>query len=206
MNKEMSLSKNNYIEICGVIASGKSTIAALLQQIGFTPVLEKFDINPFLQQFYEKPEDHALETEIAFLLQHYNHIKRAKKENKPFVCDFSLLLDLVFSDVTLTDKEQKVFMAVYNEVSSQVSYPDVLIHLHCDHAILLNRIQKRGREIEKTITIEYLQQLDEALSKRINDIKKDVKIISVDSEKYNFAHNENDKKYIIQHLTEQITA
>ena len=199
------MNKNDfYIEICSVIASGKSTIAVLLQEIGFTPVLEKFDINPFLQQFYEKPEDHALETEIAFLLQHYNHIKRAKKENKSFACDFSLLLDLVFSDVTLTDKEQKVFMAVYNEVSSQVSNPDVLIHLRCDPEILLQRIQKRGREIEKTITIDYLQQLDNALSKRIDNIKNTVKIISIDSEKYNFAENDNDRKYVLSLLRNSI--
>ncbi len=179
----MRTQKNNYIEICGVIASGKSTIAALLHEIGITPVLEKFEINPFLQQFYEKPEDHALETEISFLLQHYTHIKSAKKENNPFACDFSLLLDLVFSDVTLTDKEQKVFLAVYNEVSSQVSNPDVLIHLKCDPAILLKRIQKRGRKIEKTITIDYLQQLEEALSKRINEVKNKNSIITIDSEK-----------------------
>ena len=193
-----------YIEICGVIASGKSTIATLLQKIGITPVLEKFDINPFLQQFYEKPEDHALETEIAFLLQHYNHIKKAKKENKPFACDFSLLLDLVFSDVTMTDKEQKVFLAVYNEVSSQVSNPDVLIHLRCDPAILLNRIQKRGREIEKSITINYLQQLDEALSKRINEVKNKNSIITIDSENYNFAEKENDKSYVLNLLRNTI--
>ena len=200
----MKIRKINYIEICGVIASGKSTIALLLQEIDITPVLEKFDINPFLQQFYEKPEDHALETEIAFLLQHYNHIKRAKKEKKPFACDFSLLLDLVYSDVTLSDKEKKVFLAVYNEVSSQVSNPDVLIHLRCDPEILLNRIQKRGREIEKSITIDYLHQLDDVLSKRINEVKNKISIISIDSEKYNFAENDVDRKYIINYLSEKI--
>lgn len=196
--------KKMYIETCGVISSGKSTISIILKEIGFKTVLEKFDINPFLQQFYENPEDHALETEIAFILQHFNQIKNAIKEKQPFVCDFSLLLDLVFADVTLTTKEKKVFLAVFNEVSSQVLRPDVLIYLKCNPEILFERIRKRGRKIEKTITIEYLQKLDKSLKKRISEAEKNIKVITLDSKKYDFAHNESDKSYILNFLKKEI--
>ena len=199
MNKK-KYNKNSYIEILGVIASGKTTIAYILKEIDFYPILEKFETNLFLQQFYENPEDHSLETEIAFLIQHYNQVKNVKKENKPFVCDFSLMLDLVFADVTLTEKEKKVFLAVYNEVSEQVSFPDVIVYLQCSPEILLERIKKRGREIEKTITVDYLKSLDEALAKRIKEVENKIKIITINSEKYDFAHNEKDKKTIMNIL------
>ena len=199
-----NLLKYRYMETCGVIASGKTTAVNVLKELGYIVNLEKFDINPFLQQFYDKPEDHALETEIAFLIQHYYQIKNAIKEKQPFVCDFSLLLDLVFADVTLTAKEKKVFLAVYNEVSSQVLRPDVLIYLKCNPEILLERIRKRGREIEKSITLDYLKKLDKALRKRIGEAEKNLKIMTIDSEKYDFAHNESDKSYILNFLKKEI--
>lgn len=96
----------------------------------------------------------------------------------------------MFADVTLTAKEKKVFLAVYNEVSSQVSKPDILIYLTCNPEMLLERIRKRGRKIEATITLEYLQKLDKALRKRIGEAKKSIKIVTIDSEKNDFAHND----------------
>jgi len=193
-----------HIEICGVIASGKSTITNILGELGYVPVLEKFEINPFLQQFYETPEDHALETEIAFLIQHYNHIKRAKKENKPFACDFSLLLDLVFADVTLSEKEKRVFLAVYNEISEQISLPDAIVYLTCDPAVLLERIKKRGRKVENNIDIDYLTKLDNAHSNRISEVKGKTKIITIDSKKYDFAHKTSDMKQVLSLLIKEI--
>ncbi len=89
------------IEVCGGIASGKTTLANLLHKLDIPSTLENFAANPFMQQFYADPIKTAFETEITFLLQHYHQTKIAANLNKRFVCDFSFLLDLAYARVTL---------------------------------------------------------------------------------------------------------
>src|SRR3954447_11075813 len=89
------------VEICGGIASGKTTLANLLGSSERMVVREDFSSNPFWRAFYDDPNNTAFETEITFLLQHYHQIKVATNLEKSFACDFSLLLDYAYAHVTL---------------------------------------------------------------------------------------------------------
>ena len=91
-------------------------------------MLEDFQANPFWKPFYADPAGTAFETEITFLLQHYHEIKVATKQGKPFVCDFSPLLDLAYSYVTLDKEKQSAFAAVHTEVHKEILSPGLLIH------------------------------------------------------------------------------
>ena len=121
--------KSFRIEICGGIASGKTTLANLLAGPDTKLVLENFQTNPFWQAFYADPVGTAFETEVSFLLQHYHEVKTSKNPNHKLVCDFSMYLDLAYAHVTLDQDKLEAFLASYREVEKELTAPSLLIHL-----------------------------------------------------------------------------
>src|SRR5688572_28364169 len=119
------------LEICGGIASGKTTLARLLSDCGIHPIYERFSANPFFKDFYRDPVTNAFETETSFLLQHFHEIRKASVAKKQFCCDFSLTLDTAYADVTLQSSQKKVFMSVAREIRKIIGLPRLLIHLNC---------------------------------------------------------------------------
>lgn len=192
------------IEVCGGIASGKTTFSALLKYIGIEVVLENFQSNPFWKAFYCNPVWHAFETEVTFLLQHYHQIKVSSASNQVFICDFSLLLDLAYADVTLQGSKRETFLAVYKEVIRDLPPPALLIHLHCEAATELERISKRGRIVEDSISLEYLMALNSALDHHVSEARERTKIISIDSEQQNFATDELVQKELISLVRQEL--
>lgn len=170
------------IEICGGIAAGKSTLTSLLERNGFSAVYERFDDNPFLKEFYQKEHDNALETELVFLLLHYNQLKGLGDENI-IVSDYSLLQDYSYAVQNMQDDEVKVFDNVYQYLSKNLSPVDLVIYLKCGIDCLLRRICERKREDEKTISREYLCRHIEVLEKVLQSINN---VLIIDSENYDF--------------------
>jgi deoxyadenosine/deoxycytidine kinase len=198
-------SKVGRIEICGGIASGKTTLAQLLAMIGSLPVLENFQANPFWTAFYKDPAGTAFETEISFLLQHYHHIKEGKKSGQLFACDFSPYLDLAYAFVTLPDNKRHAFQAVYAEVTQEILAPNLLVHLRCDPEIELERIRRRGREAEGLIPLKYLQdvnnKLEEILRQRIYEGEQ----LEIDSSSLDFANDEEVKQFVLSEISQKIS-
>lgn len=195
------------IEICGGIASGKTTFAALLKPVGLDPVLENFQTNPFWEAFYRDPVAHAFETEVAFLLQHYHQIKTARISEKSFACDFSLFLDKGYANVTLKGSKLKTFLAVHEEVMQEVGRPGLLVHLQCGAATELERIRRRGRPVEEAITLEYLAQLNDAVALQVANVNEKARVLTIDSEQQDFASDQETQQKLInlvyQALSEQ---
>ena len=183
------------IEIIGNIASGKTTLATVLSS-RFSGVFENFKENPFWEAFYEDPNFYSFETEVTFTLQHYHQIKKEIGKNENFVCDFSLILDRAYADVTLSEERREVYECVLSEIEREVGYPDLLIHLECPEKVLLNRIRSRGRVIEKTITEEYLMQLASQISSNIQLIGDKTKLLLLNSAVIDFAHNSDDINHV----------
>ena len=192
------LPQNGRIEICGGIASGKTTLAHLLSRLHISPVLENFQANPFWKSFYADPVGTAFETEISFLLQHYHEIKAATKRNHAFTCDFSLMLDLAYAYVTLSERKRNAFLTVWGEIQEDLQAPRLLIHLVCEPDVELDRIRGRAREVEKSITIGYLEALNEALAEVINTEAKSCRVIVINSNAVNFADDEAAKKSVLE--------
>jgi deoxyadenosine/deoxycytidine kinase len=175
-------------EILGGIASGKTTLCENLAKIRCQPIFEVFASNPFLNAFYTDPIKFSFETEITFLLQHYHSIKTAV-DTPPLVCDFSIILDKAYADVTLTRRQREVFLTVAREVEQELGFPRKVIHLHCPEDVLLARIAKRNRDFEKSITAEYLTQLNQAIQARVDEASSHCDVIAVDSHAINFVHD-----------------
>ncbi|MFH7321604.1 deoxynucleoside kinase [Desulfurivibrio sp. D14AmB] len=172
-------------EICGNIASGKTTLCGHFSFLDFLAIYESFSTNPFLTAFYSDPARFSFETEITFLLQHYHAIKTAT-ETKNKVCDFSIILDKAYADVTLQQRHRDIFLTVAEEVDRELGLSQTIIHLQCPEEVLLERIASRNRDFEKNITIDYLRQLTEAIKARVDEAAKRSRVITVNSHEINF--------------------
>lgn len=174
------------IELCGGIASGKTTLTAALAErfAGCTAVFEDFSANGFLHDFYEDPAYYAYETEISFLLQHMHQIKAAARQGLPFVCDFSIEQDYAYAMNNLGAQARMSFLAIYQETMRQIMPPELIIFLDCPPEILLARIAARGRQSESSIGLDYLNGTIYSLKSRLTDIEAGV--IQVDSAQFDF--------------------
>ena len=189
---------HTHIEICGGIASGKTSFASLLTRIGFDSIYESFSTNPFWDAFYSDPAKYAFETEITFTLQHYHQIKNQAFTGNQAVCDYSFLLDIAYAEMGLNGSQLAAFRSVYEEIKKELPPPSLVIHLQCDPEIELARIRARGRDVEKNITVEFLRSLNAALTEQVDKAKNHVPILTIDSTCNNFVDDDSVKSEMLQ--------
>lgn len=184
------------IEICGGIASGKTTLANLLLNENLNVINEKFELNPFLVDFYKNPEYFSFETEICFLLQHYHQIKVAQLNGLNSVCDFSFILDKAYCNVTVSKQnENNIINKLIDEIYLQVSHPDLVVYLKCPPDILLERIVTRDRTMEQNISVDYISNIIKELELALSTVKS--QILVIDSNSIDFASDPIGKQKVI---------
>lgn len=134
------------------------------KRLGFKPVYENFQDNPYLKKFYENPIKYAFRVEQYFLNERFNQIKSVVQKSttkSDYVADYGFFRSLVFASATLAPSEFDKFKKEYNDLAAQLITPDIVIYLRCPVRLLLRNIKKRGREFENTITIDYLRLIEE---------------------------------------------
>jgi len=109
--------------------------------------------------------------------------------NRSFCADFSTVLDYSYACVTLTDEERQVFRSVHARVEQQLPRRSLLVRLDCSPEIELQRIRRRHRSAERTITVDYLARINNALMVQIEKLPRDEKVLVIDSNSVNFAHD-----------------
>ncbi len=187
------------IEICGGIASGKTTLAKLLVEnnIG-VGVYENFQKNPFWEAFYTEPNKYIFETEVTFTLQHYHEIKKNLK-HKSLVCDYALIQDVAYAKIGLHGTKLNIYKDIVNELFEDINKCDYLIYLKCSSKEELKRIRDRARAVEQNINIDFLSLLNNSIYQALEE-ETDMKILEIDSEKYNFANSIEDKNIILEKI------
>jgi deoxyadenosine/deoxycytidine kinase len=155
-----------YIAVEGVIGAGKSSLCRMLAEtLGARSVLEKFEDNPFLKDFYKDPERHAFQTQICFLLARYRQqrdLLQADLFQRHIVADYIFEKDKIFAYLNLQDDELKLYEALINSMEHSIPSPDLVIYLQSTVPRLMQTIRKRNREFEAHITEEYVKDLNEA--------------------------------------------
>jgi deoxyadenosine/deoxycytidine kinase len=155
--------KYPYIVIEGPIGSGKTTLAKrLAERISAQLLLENAAENPFLERFYQNPERHALPTQLFFLFQRTEQLRKLSQPDlfgDCTVADFFLEKDPLFARLTLNDEEFALYRNIYQHLQLQIPPPDLLIYLQTPPDILLERVEKRGIAYEKGISRDYLEKL-----------------------------------------------
>lgn len=185
------------IEVCGGIASGKTTFANLMTRIGLRPLLEHFKANPFWQAFYSHPGKYIFETELSFTLQHYHQIKKEAASDTFNICDFSFLLDMAYAEMGLKGTQLDTYLTIYEEITRELSPPILVVHLECNAKTELKRIRARARTVENSITLEFLNSLNKAVNRQVELSKGKLNVITIDSAQKNFADDDAVKQEMV---------
>lgn len=156
-----------YIAIEGVIGVGKTTLARLLQPAFKSGLLlEVFEENPFLSDFYSDRARYAFQTQIFFLLSRYrqqhNNVPRLLSEYGSLISDYTFEKDTIFARINLQGDELTMYHRVHEALEEKVNSPDLLVYLRASMDTIMQRIALRDRAYERQIERDYLQQLSDA--------------------------------------------
>jgi deoxyadenosine/deoxycytidine kinase len=158
-----------YIAVEGVIGAGKTTLATMLaEHYGARLVLERFEENPFLGDFYREPERYAFQTQIFFLLSRFRQQQEFRQLDLFYhsvVSDYLFDKDRIFAALTLGENEMALYESVMGALETSVPRPDLVVFLQSSLARLMHNIRKRGREMEQAITFKYLRDLTDAYTR-----------------------------------------
>ncbi len=157
-----------FITIEGPIGVGKTTLAKkFAQSFNYETLLERAEENPFLGEFYRDRRQNALATQLFFLFQRAKQIQSLRQQDlfSPVrVSDFLIEKDDLFAKLNLDENEYKLYKQVYTQLTIDAPTPDLVIYLQAPVDILMERISRRGIQIERNINKEYIEQLNQAYS------------------------------------------
>jgi len=157
---------NKYIAIEGVIGVGKTTLARLLQpRFEASILLEVFEENPFLAEFYGDRDRYAFQTQIFFLLSRYhqqNQAIPAALQKGMLISDYTFAKDELFAWLNLKDDELAMYGRVHAALAEKIPKPDLIVYLHADHETVMRRIALRDRPYERDMDPGYIQKLTAA--------------------------------------------
>ncbi len=155
-----------YVAIEGVIGAGKTTFATMLaEHLNARLVLERFEDNPFLPDFYRDAKRYAFQTQIFFLLSRYRQQQEFRQLDLFYdhvVSDYIFDKDRIFASLTLSEHEMTLYDAVVTALEGTVPKPDLVVYLQSSLSRLISNIRNRGRAMEESITVGYLRDLSEA--------------------------------------------
>ena len=155
-----------YIAVEGVIGAGKTTLCQMLgETLGARVVMEQFEENPFLRDFYKDPERYAFQTQIFFLLTRYKQqrsLSQADLFHRFLVTDYIFEKDKIFAYLNLEDEELKLYETLVGSIEHNIVQPDLVVYLQSSVPRLMQNIRHRGRSIEESITDDYIRDLNEA--------------------------------------------
>ena len=181
-----------HLAIEGNIGSGKTTLASMLSiDYNARLILEEFSDNPFLPKFYQESDKNAFALELFFMAERYHQLKDLKLQDlfQPnIVTDYFFVKSKLFAQNNLKQDELQLFNRLFDIMLSSLSKPDILLYLYADVDRLQKNIKKRGREFEKNISDEYLQNIQE---KYLDFLKKqnDFPVLMLDVTVVDFVSN-----------------
>ncbi len=156
-----------YIAIEGVIGVGKTTLARLLQssfEAGL--LLEVFEENPFLSDFYSDRNRYAFQTQIFFLLSRYYQQRRTVTDmmakHGSLVADYTFEKDALFAQINLRGDELEMYYRVHEALGEKIVLPDLIVYLRADTDVLMQRIELRDRPYERNMERAYIAELNQA--------------------------------------------
>lgn len=195
--------KPKYIAIEGVIGIGKTTLARLLQkQFQSSILLEVFEENPFLADFYEDRERYAFQTQIFFLLSRYHQQHKAVPEallKGLLISDYTFSKDELFAWLNLKDDELAMYGRVHAALSEKIPKPDLIVYLKADHDVVMRRIALRDRPYERDMDPEYIRLLAEAYEAWLSNLV-DIQVLTIDVNDLDFLSQPDDLKEVGQKI------
>jgi len=190
-----------YIAIEGVIGVGKTTLARLLQNTFDAEILlEVFEENPFLSDFYSDRERYAFQTQIFFLLSRYHQQRRTVNEmistGRNLFADYTFAKDALFARINLKGDELGMYYKVHEALAEKIQKPDLLVYLQASTDTLMQRIALRDRTYERQMERSYIDELNHAYDDFFAKPFDHTPVLIVDTDNLNVIQNPEDLKLI----------
>ena len=196
-----------YVAIEGTIGVGKTSLANLLsEKLSAKLVLETFEDNPFLSDFYEDPERHAFQTQLWFLLQRYQQqqdLRQVDMFQNLVITDYMFVKDRLFASLNLSEKELSLYDTVANMMERNVMHPDLVIFLQADTETLMKNIAKRGRDFEKNISEDYIDALNQVYNEYFFRYQ-DTPLVIINTNNIDFVNNNQDLEEMINYIRQPV--
>lgn len=195
-----------HIAIAGNIGSGKTTLTRMLAvHYGWKPQFEAVSYNPYLEDFYQDIPRWSFAMEVFFLKERFRNVLEIAHTQETIIQDRSIYEGVyVFAANShqmgyLSDKDFQTFMDLFQLMTDMVRYPDLMIYLRAGIPHLVHNIQKRGRNYEQAIQLEYL--------KGLNDLYEDFicrkyqgRVLTIDVDDMDYQNNRQDFQFITDKL------
>jgi deoxyguanosine kinase len=188
-----------YLAIEGVIGVGKTTLARLLQPFFDAAILlEIFEENPFLSDFYADRARYAFQTQIFFLLSRYHQQRRsvpdALSKDQNLIADYTFDKDGLFASINLRGDELEMYYRVHEALAEKITQPDLIVYLRADTSVLMQRITLRDRSYERNMERDYIDELNRAYeiyfgSRNTGGYRPSVPILTLDTNDLDFVRN-----------------
>lgn len=209
-SKTPSKSVTKHIAVAGNIGSGKTTLTGMLaKHYKWKPQFEDVEHNPYLVDFYEDMLRWSFSLQIYFLNNRIKHLIDIRKGSETVIQDRTIFEDAhIFApnlnDMGLmTNRDYENYTSFFHNLKTLVQPPDLLIYLKASIPTLVDQIQKRGRDYEENIRLDYLKRLNGLYNKWI-DSYTDGSLLIIDVDNCNFAEKELDFADVVRKIDAQI--
>lgn len=199
-----------HIAIVGNIGAGKTTLTEMLaHNYGWEPVFEAVDNNPYLEDFYSDMKRWSFNLQIYFLNSRYRQIIDIQKSGHNILQDRTIYEDAyIFAENLhdmglMTTRDYENYESIFNNITEFIKPPDLLVYLKASVPTLVSNIQRRGREYEIGIRLDYLSKLNEKYDKWIKNYKLG-KLLILDKDNLDFANKTEDMATIVQLIEREI--
>ena len=198
-----------HIAVAGNIGSGKTTLTRMLaKHYGWTPRFESVDFNPYLADFYQDMSRWSFNLQIYFLNKRFQDVVEISKSDETIIQDRTIYEDArifapnLHEQGNMSDRDFDNYTDLFNLMMSLVKMPDLLIYIRSTIPNLVAQIQKRGREYEASMRIDYLQGLNDKYERWIDGYKG--KLLVIDGDKIKFADNPDDFRYVTDRIDAEL--
>ena len=199
-----------HLAIVGNIGAGKTTLTEMLaKNYGWDPLFEAADNNPYLEDFYSDMKRWSFNLQIYFLNSRFRQITDIQKSKRNIIQDRTIYEDAyIFAENLhdmglMTTRDYENYQAIFDNITAFIKPPDLLVYLKASVPTLVNNIQRRGREYESGIRLDYLSKLNDKYEKWIKGYKLG-KVLILDKDKLDFANNTEDMASIIDKVEREI--
>ena len=198
-----------YVAIEGVIGVGKTTLARLLQPAFEAEIiLEVFEENPFLSDFYSDRERYAFQTQIFFLLSRYHQQRRTVHEivttGKNLLSDYTFAKDALFAGINLKGDELDMYHKVHEALAEKIQKPDLLVYLQATTETLMQRIALRDRPYERQMERAYIDELNRAYDDFFAKPFDHTPVLTIDTNDLNIVQNPEHLKWMEDRIRQSL--
>lgn len=199
-----------YIAIAGNIGAGKTTLTNMLAKYyGWEPRFESVGFNPYLEDYYKDIKRWSFNMEVYFLKERMKDLRAVAASTHTIVQDRSIFEGVHvfvannYRRGDLSDRDYTMYMELFNSMEDLMPLPSLMIYLRKSVPTLIGQIQKRGRECEQSLQIDYLQGLNERYEDFIYH-QYQGKVLVIESDELDFEHNPEDFRTIINKIDAQL--